>query len=67
MAYIGHPLLGDAVYGPYKEGQKVLGMEYTGQCLHAGVLGFVHPSTGEYMEFESELPEYFKNILENNL
>jgi len=63
MAYIGHPLLGDDVYGPYKAGQKVLGMEYTGQCLHAGVLGFIHPSTGEYMEFETELPEYFQKLL----
>ena len=63
MAYIGHPLLGDAVYGPYKEGQKILGQIYVGQCLHAGVLGFVHPSTGKYMEFEAPLPEYFQKVL----
>lgn len=63
MSYIGHPLLGDAVYSPYKEGQKILGQTFEGQCLHAGVLGFVHPSTGEYMEFEAPLPEYFQELL----
>ena len=63
MAYIGHPLLGDFVYGPYREGQKVLGVELHGQCLHAGVLGFVHPTTGNYMEFEAPLPEYFKRLI----
>jgi 23S rRNA pseudouridine1911/1915/1917 synthase len=56
MAYIGHPVLGDDVYGkPYK------GLE--GQCLHARKIGFIHPSTGEYMEFESGLPEYFRAVL----
>lgn len=56
LAYIGHPVLGDDVYGkPYK------GLE--GQCLHARKIGFIHPSTGEYMEFSSELPEYFQAIL----
>ena len=56
LSYIGHPVLGDDVYGkPYK------GIE--GQCLHARKIGFVHPSTGEYMEFESELPDYFTAIL----
>ncbi|MBR4341612.1 MAG: RluA family pseudouridine synthase [Lachnospiraceae bacterium] len=64
MAYIGHPLLGDAVYGPYKEGQKILGQVYEGQCLHAGILGFVHPAKNTYMEFEAPLPEYFRKILE---
>ncbi len=55
-AYMGHPILGDDVYGrPYK-GCK-------GQCLHAKKLGFVHPRTGEYLEFDSELPEYFTQIL----
>ena len=63
MAYIGHPLLGDFIYGPFKEGQKVLGTELHGQCLHAGVLGFVHPATGKYMEFEAPLPDYFKVLL----
>ena len=56
LAYIGHPVLGDDVYGkPYK------GLE--GQCLHARKIGFIHPSTGEYMEFSSELPEYFQAVL----
>ena len=56
MAYIGHPVLGDDVYGkPYK------GLE--GQCLHARKIGFIHPSTGEYMDFESGLPEYFRAVL----
>lgn len=58
MASIGHPLLGDGIYGP-RNGRK--GLE--GQCLHARVLGFVHPRTGEYMEFEAPLPEYFKELL----
>ena len=58
MASIKHPLLGDDVYGPKKS-------KYTleGQCLHAKVLGFVHPRTGEYMEFEVSLPEYFEKLL----
>ena len=57
MAYIGHPVLGDDVYGkPFK------GID--GQCLHAGKIGFVHPITYEYMEFESELPQYFHQVLE---
>lgn len=56
MSYIGHPILGDDVYGkPYK------GLD--GQCLHARKIGFIHPSTGEYMEFTSELPDYFKAVL----
>ena len=56
MKYIGHPVLGDDVYGtPYK------GIE--GQCLHAKKIGFIHPVTGEYLEFDSELPEYFGRIL----
>ena len=59
MAYIKHPLLGDTVYGPSK---PLYGAK--GQMLHAKTLGFVHPSTGEYMEFDSELPEEFKTILE---
>lgn len=54
MAYIGHPVAGDAVYGP-----KNVITQLNGQCLHAGTLGFVHPRTGEYMEFTSPLPEYF--------
>lgn len=55
-AYIGHPVLGDEVYGkPFK------GLE--GQCLHAKKIGFIHPTTKEYMEFDSELPDYFIKIL----
>lgn len=58
MASIGHPLLGDEIYGP-KSGRKGL----RGQCLHARILGFIHPRTGEYMEFEAPLPEYFRELL----
>lgn len=58
MAYIGHPVAGDEVYGP-KKVQKGL----NGQCLHAKHIGFVHPRTNEWLEFESELPEYFKTFL----
>ncbi|MCR5743636.1 MAG: RluA family pseudouridine synthase [Lachnospiraceae bacterium] len=59
MASLNHPLLGDSVYGPEKNKYGL-----TGQTLHAYVLGFVHPTTGEYMEFKAELPEYFKNLLD---
>ena len=58
MSYLHHPLLGDEVYSNKKENTKL-----KGQCLHAKVLGFIHPSTNEYMEFEAPLPEYFKEIL----
>lgn len=58
MASLNHPLLGDAVYGPAKCPYKL-----QGQTLHAGILGFVHPRTGEYMEFEAPLPEYFQKLL----
>ena len=57
MAYIRHPLVGDPLYGPKKQ---TLGVE--GQLLHAGVLGFVHPSTGEYMEFSCPRPAYLKTF-----
>lgn len=58
MAYIGHPVAGDPVYGP----KKVI--EYlSGQCLHAGLIGFRHPRTNEYIEIKSELPEYFTDFL----
>jgi len=60
MSSIGHPLLGDDIYGP--KNPKIKGLE--GQTLHAKVLGFAHPSTNEYVEFDSELPEYFQNLLE---
>ena len=59
MASIGHPLLGDQVYGPAKT--PFSGLE--GQTLHAGVLGFLHPTTGEYMEFTAPLPEYFEKLI----
>ncbi len=58
MAYLGHPLAGDDVYGP----KKVI-TELSGQCLHAKKLGFIHPVSGEYMEFESELPDTFNKFL----
>ena len=58
MAYIGHPVAGDAVYGP----RNVI-TELGGQCLHARLLGFNHPVTGERIELSSELPEYFDNFL----
>lgn len=59
MAYIGHPVAGDEVYGP----KKVI-KELGGQCLHAKKIGFIHPRTGEYMEFSSRLPDYFLNFLQ---
>ena len=58
MAYIGHPVAGDPVYGP----KKVI-TSLGGQCLHAGLIGFVHPRTGQYMEFEAPLPPYFTDFL----
>lgn len=59
MAHIGHPVAGDPVYGP-----KKCITSLNGQCLHARLLGFVHPATGEYMEFDSGLPPYFTDFLE---
>lgn len=59
MASIGHPILGDAVYGPAKCPFKL-----QGQTLHAKVLGFIHPSTGKYVEFDASLPPYFQDLLE---
>lgn len=58
MASISHPLLGDTLYGP-----KTKLFKTEGQVLHAGTLGFMHPITGNYMEFHSELPEEFMRIL----
>ncbi len=58
MAYIGHPVAGDPVYGP----TRVI-KELCGQCLHARHIGFVHPRSSQYMSFESELPGYFKDFL----
>ena len=57
MDYIGHPIVNDPVYGKRKL------IDDSGQCLHAKELGFIHPTTGEYMEFDSELPEKFLNIM----
>lgn len=59
MAHIGHPLVGDPVYGYKKSKFKLMG-----QMLHAKTLGFVHPTTKEFLEFSTELPSYFKNIIE---
>lgn len=58
MASIGHAVAGDDVYGPHKVITKL-----GGQCLHAKKIGFIHPTTHSYMEFESDLPEYFKSFL----
>ena len=59
MTSIGHPLLGDTVYGSSKNP-----FHLQGQTLHAMILGFLHPVTGEYMEFEAPLPDYFLKLLE---
>ena len=56
MNYIGYPIVNDPVYGKRKL------LDDSGQCLHAKTIGFVHPRTKEYMEFDSELPECFLNI-----
>ena len=58
MSSIGYPLLGDVVYGPSHCPYKLVG-----QTLHARVLGFVHPRTNQYMEFEAPIPEYFLHLL----
>ncbi|MCL6588026.1 MAG: RluA family pseudouridine synthase [Anoxybacillus sp.] len=59
MKYIGYPLAGDPKYGPKKT------LPIDGQALHAGVLGFVHPRTGEYLEFEAPLPSEFEQLLDS--
>jgi 23S rRNA pseudouridine1911/1915/1917 synthase len=59
MAHLHHPLIGDQVYGYKKQKFKL-----QGQALHAKNLGFIHPTTGEYMEFDSQLPEYFQDLLD---
>lgn len=59
MAHLGHPVVGDVVYGPKNQRYQL-----AGQVLHAKVLGFHHPRSGEYLEFESELPAYFSTLLE---
>ena len=60
MASNGHPLLGDELYGPSKCPYKL-----QGQCLHAMILGFIHPVSGKYVEFEAPLPDYFTHLLQN--
>lgn len=60
MASLGHPIAGDPVYGPKKVITKL-----QGQCLHAGLIGFIHPKTLKYLEFTSEVPEYFSSYLKN--
>lgn len=59
MAYIGHPVAGDEVYGPKKPAKGLCG-----QCLHARTIGFIHPASGEYLEFTSELPAYFTTFIQ---
>ena len=63
MAYIHHPLAGDELYGPRRQSDKIEGIKVSGQLLHAGTLGFIHPSTREYMEFHAELPDIFESVL----
>ena len=58
MAYLGHPVAGDKVYGVKNEKLSI-----EGQCLHAKKIGFIHPRSGEYIEFDSSLPEYFSGFL----
>ncbi|MBJ7962928.1 RluA family pseudouridine synthase [Bacillus cereus] len=57
MKYIGYPLAGDPKYGPKKT------LDMNGQALHAGILGFDHPRTGEYIQFEAPIPEVFEEVL----
>ncbi|MCG0276961.1 MAG: RluA family pseudouridine synthase [Thermanaeromonas sp.] len=59
MAYVGHPVVGDALYGPKKQAFKV-----PGQLLHAAKLGFYHPRSGDYLEFTAPLPQAFLHVLE---
>lgn len=60
MAHIGHPLLGDEVYAPGRKSK----FNTNGQCLHAKTLGFIHPTTKEYLEIDAPLPEYFSHLIE---
>lgn len=59
LSHLGHPVLGDTVYGPKKPA-----LDTAGQCLHARTIGFLHPETGEKLQFSSPLPEYFTAALE---
>ncbi len=58
MASLNHPVAGDEIYGPKK------GVNLNGQCLHAKSLGFINPKDGEFLQFDSPLPEYFEDFLE---
>ena len=60
MAYLGHPLVGDPLYGTRKNN-----LDFPGQALHAYALGFLHPRTGELLYFEAPLPEHFQSVLKN--
>lgn len=60
MAYLGHPVVGDPVYGPRKNPFAL-----AGQALHAALLGFNHPRTGEYLEFAAPLPDYFRHLIDD--
>ena len=63
LAHIGHPVVGDLVYGPKSKCDKVAGTMATGQLLHAKSLRFVHPVTGEDMRFDSPLPDYIEQLV----
>lgn len=64
MASIGHPVMGDEVYGANRTRfERQAARLISGQCLHAKRIGFVHPTTGEFLRFDSELPEYFTELL----
>lgn len=60
MAHIGRPVAGDPIYAPSRRG-----LSLSGQCLHAAVLGFIHPATGKHMRFETPLPDWFEDFLNN--
>ena len=60
MTHIGHPLLGDEVYAPGRKSK----FKTNGQCLHAKTLGFIHPTTKEYIEIDAPLPDYFSHLIE---
>ena len=64
LASIGHPILGDTVYGSNKPVNRKISIPLVGQVLHAKEIGFIHPSQEAYMEFDVKLPEYFVEILE---
>lgn len=67
MASIKHPLVGDKLYGPKKQNIKIEGIELNGQLLHAGKLGFIHPTMNKYVEFSVPLPKKFQTILDELL